>query len=246
MSDALTAGTVRLIGHGGDAIEGYLARPSDGRRRGGIVVLHHMPGYDKPTKEIVRRFASEGFDALCPNLHHRDAPGASPEEAAAASRAAGGVPDDRLIGDVEGAVRTLKALDDANGKVGVIGYCSGGRQALLAACALTLDAAVDVYGAFVVNDPPASLGLKTKPILDRVSTLSCPLLGLFGAEDANPSPDETRKLAAELDRFGKSYEFHTFENAGHAFFAVNRPNYRPAAAMEGWERILRFFAAHLG
>lgn len=245
MSDALTAGTIPLIGHGGDAIEGYLARPSDRGPRGGIVVLHHMPGYDKPTKEIVRRFASEGFDAVCPNLHHRDAPGASPEEAAAASRAAGGVPDDRLVGDVEGAVRALKALEDANGKIGVIGYCSGGRQALLAACVLPFDAAVDCYGAFVVNDPPATLGLKMKPILDRVSGLSCPLLGLFGAEDTNPSPDETRTLAEALDRFGKSYEFHTFENAGHAFFAVNRPNYRPAAAMEGWERVLRFFATHL-
>jgi len=204
------------------------------------VVLHHMPGYDEPSKEITRRFASRGYAALMPNLHYRDAPGASPDDAAAASRANGGVPDDRLVGDVTAAVSYLKALDGANGKVGVIGYCSGGRQSFLVACKLPLDAAVDCYGAAIVR-APEGLPVKMTPIVGLAGDLSCPLLGLFGEEDKYPSPEETAELSAELTRLGKEHEFHTYPDAGHSFFSVNRPSYRPEAASEGWERIWEFY-----
>jgi carboxymethylenebutenolidase len=245
MADGMTAETVTVTGHGGDRIEAYLARPLEGDRRGSVVVIHHMPGYDSPTKEIVRRFAAEGYRALCPNLYSREAPGADLDDAAATVRAAGGVPDERLVGDVGGAAEHLKNLDGANGKIGVIGYCSGGRQAFLAACSLPLDAAVDCYGAFVVNDPPPGMPKNLGPILHLTPQLSCPLLGLFGTDDKYPSPDETALLAAELDRLGKQHEFHSYDGAGHAFFAVDRPSYRPEAAVDGWRRILDFFGTHL-
>ena len=240
MTDAMAAGTVRLTGHGGDDIEAYLARPVDRTGFGSVVVLHHMPGYDEPSKEITRRFASRGYAALMPNLHYRDAPGASPDDAAAASRANGGVPDDRLVGDVSAAVSYLKALDGANGKAGIIGYCSGGRQSFLAACKLPLDAAVDCYGAAIVR-APEGLPVKMTPIVGLAGDLSCPLLGLFGEEDKYPTTDETAELSAELTRLGKEHEFHTYPNAGHSFFSVNRPSYRPEAASEGWERIWEFY-----
>jgi carboxymethylenebutenolidase len=246
MSDAMRAGTITITGHGGDEIEAYLATPVAGGPRGSVVVIHHMPGYDRATKEIVRRFAEEGYAALCPNLYHREAPGASSDDAAAYVRAHGGVPDERLVGDVDGAAKHLLGLEGANGKVGVIGYCSGGRQTFLSACSLQVDAAVDCYGAFVVDEPPAGFPVAMKPILELAPNLSCPLLGLFGEEDKNPTPDEVGRLSAELERLGKPHEFHTYENAGHAFFAVDRPAYRPAAAVDGWQKILTFFATHLG
>ncbi|MEC3976424.1 dienelactone hydrolase family protein [Amycolatopsis sp. H20-H5] len=245
MSDAITAGSVTITGHGGDQIEAYLARPLDPAPHGSVVVIHHMPGYDAATKEIVRRFAVDGFAALCPNLYSREAPDASPDDASAAVRAAGGVPDERLVGDVDGAARHLKSLEGANGKVGVIGYCSGGRQTFLSACSLRLDAAVDCYGAFVVNDPPPGMPSSMKPLLGLAPDLSCPLLGLFGGDDQYPGPEETAKLAAELDKLGKTHEFHTYEGAGHAFFSVDRPSYRPEAATDGWARILDFYGRHL-
>ena len=111
MYDATLAETVTIRGDGGDEIEAYLARPMSQGPLGGVVVIHHMPGYDAPTKEIARRFAAEGYNALMPNLYHRDAPGASPDDAAAAARAKGGVPDARLIGDVAGAAAHLRAPD---------------------------------------------------------------------------------------------------------------------------------------
>ena len=244
--DALLAETVWLSGAAGEDIESYTARPLQAGPLGGMVVIHHMPGYDAASKEITRRFATLGYTAICPNLHWREGRGAPPEEAAATSRAAGGVPDDRLVADVAGALTWLRRLSNSNGRVGVIGYCSGGRQAFLAACSLPLDAAVDCYGAFIVNPPPAELPLKVTPIIDRVDSLSCPLLGLFGAEDTNPSPDEVAELDRRLSGAGKDHEFHVFENAGHAFFAVDRPqHYRAAAAVEGWRLVADFLGRHL-
>ncbi|HEY7012179.1 MAG TPA: dienelactone hydrolase family protein [Streptosporangiaceae bacterium] len=245
MNEALIAETISITGHGGEEIEAYLARPLGQDSFGSVVVIHHMPGYDAPTKEITRKFAAHGYAALMPNLYHRDAPGASPDDAAATARAQGGVPDERLVGDVGGAADYLRALDGSNGKVGVIGYCSGGRQSFLAAVSLPLDAAVDCYGAFVVGTPPEGFPLQVGPIGHLAPNLSCPLLGLFGAEDQYPTPDQVDELDKILTEAGKAHEFHSYDGAGHAFFSVNRPSYRVEAANDGWEKIWDFFGRYL-
>jgi carboxymethylenebutenolidase len=246
MSDSLTAETIQIKGHGGDAVEAYLARPSDEGTRGGVVVIHHMPGYDRGTKEIGRRFAEIGYDAICPNLYYREAPDAAPDDAAATARAQGGVPDDRLVGDVGGAAEYLRSLPSSNGRVGVIGYCSGGRQSVLAACNLDLNAAVDCYGAFVTGTPPEGFPLQVTNLVDQLPNLRAPLLGLFGNEDSYPSPEQVDELDQILDRESKPHEFHRYDEAGHAFFATDRPAYRVAAANDGWERIEAFYATNLG
>jgi carboxymethylenebutenolidase len=246
MSDSMTTETIRIPGHNGDEIEAYLARPSDEGKRGGVVVIHHMPGYDRATKEIARRFAELGYDAICPNLYWREAPGAEPDDAAATARAQGGVPDARLVGDVGGAAEYLRSLPTSNGKVGVIGYCSGGRQSVLAACNLDLDAAVDCYGAFVTGTPPEGFPLKVTNLVDQLPNLRAPLLGLFGNEDQYPTPEHVNELEEILKSAGKTYEFHRYDDAGHAFFSVDRPSYRVAAANDGWERIAEFYDKYLG
>jgi carboxymethylenebutenolidase len=127
----------------------------------------------------------------------------------------------------------------------VIGYCSGGRQAFLAACSLTLEAAVDCYGGFVVEEPPEGFPLAVRPLTDLAARLSCPLLGLFGAEDPHPAPEHVAELDRVLTDAGKDHEFHTFENAGHGFFSSDRPSYVAAAAEQGWTLIEAFFNRHL-
>jgi carboxymethylenebutenolidase len=246
MSDSLSARTVRISGDGGDEVEAYLARPDGDAPRGGVVVIHHMPGYDRATKEITRRFAELGYDAVCPNLYWREAPGAAPDDAAATARANGGVPDQRLVGDVGGAAACLRELPTSNGKVGVIGYCSGGRQSVLAACHLDLDAAVDCYGARVVGTPPEGFPLKVTNLVDQLPNLRAPLLGLFGKEDSQPSPEQVAELDEILTAHHKPHEFHSYDDAGHAFFAVDRPAYRVAAANDGWQRIATFYGTYLG
>jgi carboxymethylenebutenolidase len=246
MSDSLSAHHVRISGHGGDEIDAYLARPDGDGPRGGVVVIHHLPGYDRATKEITRRFAELGYDAICPNLYWREAPGAAPDDAAATARANGGVPDERLIGDVGGAAGYLRGLSTSNGTVGVIGYCSGGRQSVLAACHLDLDAAVDCYGAFVIGTPPQGFPLQVTNLVAQLPNLRAPLLGLFGKQDSHPSPEQVAELDEILTAHNKPHEFHSYDDTGHAFFAVDRPAYRVAAANDGWEKIATFYAAHLG
>src|ERR1700759_3900468 len=114
---AIPAPTVTITGPGGGEIEASLARPTSHAPRGGVVVIHHMPGYDTWSKEVVFKFAAAGYAAICPNLYYREAPGASPDAAAAAGRAAGGVPDERLVGDVDGGAKDLKTLPGAHGKI---------------------------------------------------------------------------------------------------------------------------------
>jgi carboxymethylenebutenolidase len=242
----LSAETIRTTGHDGDEVETYVAHPAGDAKRGGVVVIHHMPGYDRSTKEIVRRFAEMGYDVAMPNLYWREAPGADPADAAATARAQGGVPDARLVGDVGGAAAHLRSLPTSNGKVGVIGYCSGGRQSVLAACNLDLDAAVDCYGAFVVGTPPEGFPLQVTNLVDQLPNLRAPLLGLFGNEDQHPSPEQVDELEELLKANGKTYEFHRYDDAGHAFFSVDRSAYRVAAANDGWERVSDFFETYLG
>jgi carboxymethylenebutenolidase len=241
----LAAGTITLTGADGVEIEGYAAHPRGVGSVGGVVVIHHLPGYDDASLEITRRFASWGWSAVCPNLHHRDAPGAEPDDAAAASRAAGGVPDDRLVGDVGAAVDYLRGRPTSNGRVGTIGFCSGGRQSVLAACALDIDAAVDCYGAFVFEPPGPEMQWNVTPLDDRLPEIACPLLGLFGNDDKYPGPDEVAKFDRILTELGKPHEFHSFDGAGHAFFAVDRPSYRPTVATEAWQLVRGFFDTHL-
>jgi carboxymethylenebutenolidase len=252
MSDWIRTASISIAGACGDKIEAYLATPDpdhDDAPRPGLVLVHHMPGFDRWSKEVARRFAVDGYDVIVPNLYSREAPGADPDDAAAASRALGGVPDERFVGDCAGAVSYLRSRPLANGRVGILGHCSGGRQAVLGACTVKVDAVVDCYGAFVVDNPPedhfmAPLGVSG--LEDRLPELSCPLLGLFGADDAFPSPDNVARLDQLLTQLGKEHEFHLYEGAGHGFFATDRyPLYRVQASLDGYARIAAFFDKHL-
>lgn len=243
--DAIRAETITITGKGGDEIEAYLARPLGPGPHPSVVVIHHMPGYDRATKEITRTFAAYGYAAVMPNLFHRYAPGAKPGDAAAAARAAGGAPDAQVMGDVAGGAAFLRARPESNGKVGVIGYCSGGRQSYIAACSVDVDAAVDCYGGGVVVGADALTPERPVAAIDMTAKMRCPLLGLFGAEDRNPAPEHVARIEQELMRHGKTYRIHSYEGAGHGFFSVDRPSYNLEAAKDGWKQIWSWFGEHL-
>jgi carboxymethylenebutenolidase len=248
MYDAVLSETVTITGHEGDAIEAYSARPLTPGPVGGVVVIHHLPGYDRQTKEFARSLAVGGFNAVMPNLYSREAPGADPDDAVAAARSQGAIPipDERVVAEVEGASAYLKGLPNANGKIGVIGHCSGGRQSFLAAVSLPFDAAVDCYGGFVVGEPPAGHPLAGwQPIVTRTPSLSCPLLGLFGQEDKFPSPEHVAELEQALREAGKTYEFHSYDGANHGFMQVDSARYDPQSAVDAWGKILDWFGRYL-
>jgi carboxymethylenebutenolidase len=87
--------------------------------------------------------------------------------------------------------------------------------------------------------------LSVSPVIDRAGGINCPILGLFGAEDSHPSPEQVSEIDAELTRLGKEHEFHSYQGAGHAFFATDRPSYRPEAASDGWQRTWDFLGRSL-
>jgi carboxymethylenebutenolidase len=242
----IQAEMVKFQGFNSDIGEAYYAHPGATGRYPGVVVIHHFPGWDEWTTEVARKFAHHGYAAIAPSLYFRLGDGAS-EEVVARARAAGGMPDDQVIGDVTGSAAFLRAQSHGNGKVGVIGFCSGGRQAYLAACRIAnLDAAVDCWGGSVIVADPSKLP-GTQPVapIELTERIRCPLLGLFGNEDTNPSPDDVNRTEAMLKRFDKNYEFHRYDGAGHAFFAWYRPNYRPEQAQDGWKKVFAFFQKYL-
>ena len=244
MYDATLAETVQFAGADGDLLEGYAARPLDSAPRGGVVVIHHLPGYDRETKEFVRRFAVMGYNAVCPNLYTRIEPGASHDDQATAARAQGGVADQQVVGDVAGAAAYLRSLSNTNGRVGVIGHCSGGRHTFLISTELSVDAAVVCYGGLIVGETPPQLPSMV-PLVDRAGEVRAPILGLFGNDDQFPTPAQVDVLDEALTNAGKDHEFHRYDGAGHAFFSPDRPSYRVEAAVDGWQRIADFFGTHL-
>lgn len=247
MYEGMLAESVRVRGAGGDDVAAYYARPLGPGPFPGVVVIHHMPGWDQWTREVVRKFAQNGYAAISPHLYSRLGAG-SPDDLAARARAQGGVSDDQVVGDVAGSAAFLRAQFYASGKVGAIGFCSGGRHTYLVACRLPdIDAAVDCWGGQVVVDDPAQLS-EQRPVapLDLTPSLGCPLLGIFGNEDQNPTPDQVNRTEAALREHGKTYEFHRYDGAGHGFFAVDRPAYRPEQATDGWKKVFDFYGRYLG
>ncbi len=242
----ISAKTVQIEGHGGDAIDAYQATPDTGAKMPGVVVVHHMPGWDEWNMEVTRRFAHHGFMAICPNQFHRMGEGPL-EDVVARYREAGGINDAQVLGDVQAAVDHLLASPLSNGKVGVIGFCSGGRVVHMAAAKVdNIQAVVNCWGAGVTVPPGDVTDLRPQPAIDMTSEIRVPVLGLFGNDDKNPDPDQVNAIEAELKKHGKEYEFHRYDGAGHGFLGWQRPNYRQEQAIDAWQHIFAFYEKFLG
>ena len=151
MYEGMLAETTMITGYNGQSISAYFARPLGPGPFPGLVLMHHLPGWDEWYREATRRFAHHGYLAISPNLYHREGSG-DLEDIGAKVRAAGGVADEQAIGDGQGAISYLRSLSISNKKVGVFGTCSGGRHAYLLACrAIGVDAAVDCWGGGVIG-----------------------------------------------------------------------------------------------
>src|SRR5262245_19370499 len=164
-------------------------------------------------KEVTRKLAHHGLATIAPHLYFREGPG-SPDDIGARVRAAGGVADAQVVGDAAGSAAYLRAQPNSNGKVGVIGFCSGGRHAYLVACSAPgFDALVDCWGGNVVVDDPAKQLDARKPVapIDLTVKLSCPMIGIFGNDDQNPNREHANKTEAKLKELGKNYEFHRYD-----------------------------------
>ncbi len=148
--EGMIAETITMQGHKGETINAYIARPLGAGPFPAMVTIHHAPGWDEWYRECTRKFAHHGYVTISPNLYFRDGHGTA-EDVGAKVRAAGGVPDEQVLGDLDGANKLLRSLPYVNGKVGVFGTCSGGRHGFLAACrSKNFDALVECWGGRVV------------------------------------------------------------------------------------------------
>ena len=245
MYEGMLAETVTMQGANNETINAYFARPLGPGPFPAMVIIHHMPGWDEWYREATRKFAHHGYAALSPDLYFRAGHG-TPEDVAAKVRADGGVADDQAVGDIAGAMHTLRSLPYINGKVGVFGTCSGGRHAFLAACRVQgFDAVVDCWGGGVVMAPEDLTPQRPVSPIEYTADLTCPILGIFGDDDHSPTPEQVNQHEAELLKHGKTYEFHRYPDAGHGFFYYHRPSYRQAQAVDGWQKIFAFLEKYL-
>jgi carboxymethylenebutenolidase len=245
-SGGICSEVITYPGGNGDEIHAYVTQPTDDGPRPGIVAVHHMPGWDEFYREFSDRLARHGYTVICPDLYDRYGHG-TPDDIAAKVRADGGVPDESVVADCAAARDWLVTQPSSNGKVGIIGSCSGGRHALLTASTRPgFDAVVDLWGGGVIMGADELSPARPVSPMDYTADLNTPLLGIFGNDDRYPTPDLVDQHEAELKRLGKDYEFHRYDGASHGFFYYHTPMYRPEATMDAWGKVFTFFADRLG
>lgn len=216
----------------------YIGVPEGEPRRAGILVAQHGPGVDGFVQDAVNRLFRQGYVAAAPELYHRQ-----PVDVKDNLTRIGMLKDDEIIADMNATAAHMKALKDVSvGPVGIVGFCMGGRVSyLMAAANNEIKACTVFYGGNILK-PWGSL---PSPF-DRTKDIACPVIGFFGNDDANPSPDDVNKIDAELTRLGKAHEFHRYNGAGHAFQNfLDGTRYRERPARGSWSEMLAFFSQHL-
>jgi carboxymethylenebutenolidase len=237
-----------FTGAGGDAVNGYLARPADPETRPGMIVIHEAMGLNEHIRDVTNRFANLGYVALGVDLYTREGGPPPMGDIPAMMKRLFSMSDATVLGDLQGATDFLRAREDVTGKVGCIGFCMGGRYTLLLAGASDrLDAAVDCWGGFIDRATPDERTTPERPTppLELAGKLSCPLLAAVGAEDQNPSPELGAQLREQASTSGQEVKVDVYEGAGHAFFADYRPSYAPRPAAQLWGEIVPFLQRHL-
>jgi len=238
----------------GSEVNGYLARPADAASHPGMIVIHEAGGLGEHIRDVCNRLAGIGYVTLGVDLYTRE--GGPPDTSDVPTMMARlfSMSDAIALGDLEGTADHLRSLDGVTGRVGCIGFCMGGRYALLLACASEkLNAVVDCWGGFIDRSTPDQRSTESRPTppLELVAeTLRCPLLAAVGAEDQNPSPELAERLREEAmnspaGRDGQEIKVDVYDGAGHAFFADYRPSYRPEPAARLWSGVVPFLARHL-
>ncbi len=205
----------------------------------GVVVIQPQGGVDEFVQEMTERISAAGYAAVAPDMYHRDSPDCRDDAPTRRAR----LRDVTVIKDVTAAVSFLKERNSVDGaRLGIVGFCMGGRVAyLMAAVSADFKAAVDYYGGNIFS----AWGEGISPF-ERTAEIHCPIMGHFGEDDKNPSPDDMRKLDAALSRHEKIHEFYSYPGTGHGFMNRRSPNYRAHADEASWPRTLEFFGRWLG
>jgi carboxymethylenebutenolidase len=231
---ALISTDVKYPAADGASINAYVTRPKGEGRRPAVIVVSDNWALDDHNRDIGRRLAKAGYVAIVPDVVSREGGTKSFPNQQAVAKAVAKLTDDNLMKDFMGAEKYIKSQSYVQpSKIGVIGFCWGGGKAFLFTTqSKDLAASVIYYGPIPEN-------------LDMVKNISAPVLGNYAGLD-KPISSQVPRLAEEMKKYGKSYDYKIYPDAPHAFNSDVRPDrYRPEAAKDAWGRTLEFFKKHL-
>jgi len=214
----------------------YLARPAGDAPAPAVLVIQEAFGLNDHIKDVTRRVAGEGYVALAPDLYWHGGKGRTVryDQLAEAIGLMQSLKDAEIVADLGSAIGHLEKQPFMRAdRIGITGFCMGGRVSYLAACELAdkIKACVPYYGGGI-------------PV-DKTAKLRCPVLAFFGEKDAFIPLESVEQLKAEGKRLGKSVEVVVYPGADHGFFCNERASYQKAAAEDSWARLKAFFAKHL-
>jgi carboxymethylenebutenolidase len=224
----------------GTTMRAWVARPSTTAAHPGILVFQEAFGVNAHIRDIVGRFASEGYLAIAPELFHRTGAGFEGryDDFPSAMPHMRGMTDAGMEADQRAAYDWLRANGAAEFRISAVGYCMGGRAAFLAALTLPLACAISYYGGGIApnaNNPG---------LLGRAGELQAPMLFLWGGRDKHITPDQIRRVTDALGAAGKSFVNVEISDADHGFFCDARASYSPTAAAQAWPLTLAFLKTH--
>jgi carboxymethylenebutenolidase len=222
----------------GHAMDIYVDRPASGAPWPAVVLTYHREGIDDFTKWVARQFAEAGYLVAVPEVAHR-IPSSVPVHDHKKH-----LKDPEIVADIAATVAYLKTRTDvAKDRLAIAGHCMGGHMLFVAACAIQdFACAVACYPTGMFE----TWGGAGPTPFEQLSRIRCPVIGLFGNEDRNPSPQDADKIDAELTRLGIEHQFHRYPGAGHGFQRPTReePAIRAAQA-DSWQRIFEFLEEQL-
>lgn len=217
-------------------MKAQLAKPDGAGPHPAVLVIMEAFGLNDHIKGVAQRIAAEGYVTLAPDVYHRSGAleTAGYDDLPAALQLMGALTDDGIVSDMKAAIATLERDGSVKAdRIGITGFCMGGRISYLTACALPdkIKASAPFYGGGI-------------PI-DRTATLQAPVLAFFGDDDPFIPMDAVKALEAEAKAKGKNVEVVVYPKAPHGFFCDERDSHRPEAAKDSWEKLKAFFAKHL-
>jgi carboxymethylenebutenolidase len=237
----LTAGEVKIPVPDGQ-IPAYRAMPAKGGPFPAVLVVHEIFGVHEHIQDICRRLAKAGYFAVAPALYAREGDVAGMSNMDDVMKVVSRVPDSQVASDLDATVKWAASTGKADaGKLGVIGFCWGGRQVwLYSAHNPDLKAGVAWYGVLrwsknklTPNDP-----------IEVVPQMKAPVLGLYGGADQHIAVKQVQELQAALKQAGNPSEIIIYPDTPHGFNADYRPSYRPRQAKDAWTKMLGWLRDH--
>jgi carboxymethylenebutenolidase len=224
----------------------YIARP-EGTPKGAVVVCFEIFGLNSHMEDLCHRFAEQGYVGAAPDFYHRnDGARVVPySDRETAIELANTITDASVMSDIDSVFEYLKsqpAIDEA--RLGIVGYCMGGRLAFLAACRKPeLKACVSFYGGGIATRSRFQ-GLTAIP-LEEANSIATPMFLAYGGQDQSIPAEDIQATKDRLEKLGKNAEFQIYPDAGHGFLCDERESYNDEAAKDGWERTITFLNEHM-